>query len=112
MVILITYDVDTTEREGQKRLRQVAKACTDYGQRVQNSVFECEVTDVQLVVLKDRLKSIINMKIEELEKIVYYVNEQIRMCVPIEDAENMDAVKEGFFCVNEFIDNGVVKTEE
>lgn len=58
------------------------------------------------------LKSIINMKIEELEKIVYYVNEQIRMCVPIEDAENMDAVKEGFFCVNEFIDNGVVKTEE
>lgn len=52
------------------------------------------------------------MKIEELEKIVNYVNEQIRMCVPIEDAENMDAVKEGFFCVNEFIDNGVVKTEE
>ena len=47
MIILITYDVDTTEREGQKRLRQVAKACTDYGQRVQNSVFECEVTDVQ-----------------------------------------------------------------
>ena len=53
------------------------------------------------------------MKIEELEKIVNYVNEQIRMCVPIEDVENMmDTVKEGFFCVNEFIDNGVVKTEE
>ena len=44
MYILATYDVDTTGKEGQKRLRKVAKACLDYGQRVQNSVFECEVT--------------------------------------------------------------------
>ena len=72
MIILITYDVDTTEREGQKRLRQVAKACTDYGQRVQNSVFECEVTDVQLVVLKDRLKSIINMGLDSIR--IYHLN--------------------------------------
>ena len=72
MNILITYDVDTTEREGQKRLRQVAKACTDYGQRVQNSVFECEVTDVQLVVLKDRLKSIINMGLDSIR--IYHLN--------------------------------------
>ena len=47
MYILITYDVDTISETGQKRLRQVAKACQDYGQRVQNSVFECEVTEAQ-----------------------------------------------------------------
>lgn len=44
MYILVTYDVDTTTKEGARRLRQVAKACQDYGQRVQNSVFECELT--------------------------------------------------------------------
>ena len=49
MYILITYDVDTVSEMGQKRLRQVAKACKDYGQRVQNSVFECEVSEAQFV---------------------------------------------------------------
>ena len=47
MYILVTYDVDTTSKEGARRLRCVAKACIDYGQRVQNSVFECEVTEAQ-----------------------------------------------------------------
>ena len=50
MYILITYDVDTISETGQKRLRQVAKACQDYGQRVQNSVFECEVTEAHHIV--------------------------------------------------------------
>ena len=52
MYILVTYDVDTTDKAGQRRLRRVAKACIDYGQRVQNSVFECELTEVQLCMLK------------------------------------------------------------
>ena len=56
MYILVTYDVDTTEKEGQRRLRRVAKACLDYGQRVQNSVFECELTEVQLCMLKEIIK--------------------------------------------------------
>ena len=60
MQILVTYDVDTVSPYGQKRLRQVAKACQDYGQRVQNSVFECEVTLVQLTLLKERLSQIID----------------------------------------------------
>ena len=60
MYILVTYDVDTTDKEGQRRLRRVAKACLDYGQRVQNSVFECELTEVQLCMLKDRIKEIID----------------------------------------------------
>lgn len=59
MYILVTYDVDTTNKEGQRRLRKVAKACLDYGQRVQNSVFECELTEVQFCILKDRIKVII-----------------------------------------------------
>lgn len=60
MLILITYDVDTTTKSGEKRLRKVAKACINYGQRVQNSVFECMLTEAQFVGLKAILLSIIN----------------------------------------------------
>ena len=51
MHILVTYDVDTTSKEGARRLRHVAKACIDYGQRVQNSVFECEVTESSVLLI-------------------------------------------------------------
>lgn len=60
MLILITYDVDTTTKTGEKRLRRVAKECVNYGQRVQNSVFECLLTEAQLVSLKAILHSIID----------------------------------------------------
>lgn len=60
MYILITYDVSTTDAAGRSRLRQVAKTCQDYGQRVQNSVFECLVDPAQKVVLIERLVSIID----------------------------------------------------
>ena len=60
MMILITYDVDTTTREGRKRLRQVAKECVNYGRRVQNSVFECLLSDAQFCILKSNLTSIIS----------------------------------------------------
>lgn len=60
MFVLITYDVNITSPLGQKRLRQVAKTCLDYGERVQNSVFECVLTEAQFVLLKDRLSSIIS----------------------------------------------------
>ena len=60
MFILITYDVNITSPAGQKRLRQVAKACLDYGKRVQNSVFECVLTEAQFVLLKNRLSEIIS----------------------------------------------------
>ena len=61
MFILITYGVNITSPSGQKRLRQVAKACLDYGKRVQNSVFECVLTEAQFVLLKSRLSEIINL---------------------------------------------------
>lgn len=63
MLMLITYDVSTINPAGRKRLRRVAKACLDYGQRVQNSVFECEVDPAQWAALRGRLVS--EIKIEE-----------------------------------------------
>ncbi|WP_315579115.1 CRISPR-associated endonuclease Cas2 [Hoylesella oralis] len=66
MHILITYDVNTMSQSGQKRLRQVAKACKDYGQRVQNSVFECELTESQFALLKNRLSCIMDMKLDSI----------------------------------------------
>ncbi len=55
MEILITYDVATESAEGRRRLRRVAKACEAYGQRVQRSVFECVVSEMDLEKLKHRL---------------------------------------------------------
>jgi CRISPR-associated protein Cas2 len=66
MQILITYDVSTTTREGRRRLRRTAKACLDYGQRVQYSVFECLVDPGQLVMLRSRLLKIIDPATDSL----------------------------------------------
>ncbi|MBV8890090.1 MAG: CRISPR-associated endonuclease Cas2 [Alphaproteobacteria bacterium] len=55
MLMLVTYDVGTTTAAGRRRLRRVARACLDFGQRVQNSVFECEVDPGQWAALRARL---------------------------------------------------------
>lgn len=55
MLMLITYDVSVVTPEGRRRLRNIAKTCLDYGVRVQNSVFECEVDLAQFVQLKNEL---------------------------------------------------------
>ena len=60
MMVLITYDVSTTTAQGARRLRRAAKACLDFGQRVQNSVFECQVDPAQWATLKHRLEDIID----------------------------------------------------
>ncbi|WP_212974929.1 CRISPR-associated endonuclease Cas2 [Bacillus sp. J14TS2] len=60
MLVLITYDVSTTSGEGRKRLRKVSKTCQNYGQRVQNSVFECVVDTTQYTTLKFELANIID----------------------------------------------------
>jgi CRISPR-associated protein Cas2 len=66
MYVLITYDVATSSEGGTKRLRQVAKVCLDYGQRVQNSVFECSVAPAQMVELRSKLESIIDPTLDSL----------------------------------------------
>jgi len=66
MLVLITYDVNTQTSKGCKRLRQVSKACQSYGQRVQNSVFECEVDEGQLLKIKDCLIRLIDSETDSL----------------------------------------------
>ena len=58
MLVLVTYDVSVVSDGGQRRLRHIAKACLDYGVRVQNSVFECEIDPAQHVQLKNKLFSL------------------------------------------------------
>ena len=60
MLVLITYDVNTEDAKGSKRLRKVAKICVNYGQRVQNSVFECALSPAELCVMKNQLLGIID----------------------------------------------------
>ncbi|ACI51412.1 CRISPR-associated protein Cas2 [Gluconacetobacter diazotrophicus PA1 5] len=55
MLVLITYDVNTEDAAGRRRLRRVARACLDFGQRVQYSVFECEVDPARWTALRARL---------------------------------------------------------
>ena len=92
MYILVTYDVDTTDKEGQRRLRRVAKACLDYGQRVQNSVFECELTEVQLCILKDRIKDIINHSLDSIR--FYHLNRNKNRRVEVMGVETAFNIKD------------------
>ncbi len=69
MMVLITYDVCTESEGGAKRLRKIAKVCKNYGQRVQNSVFECLVAPDRFVVMKSEIEKIMN---KEKDSIRYY----------------------------------------
>ncbi|MCE3045730.1 CRISPR-associated endonuclease Cas2 [Legionella sp. 16cNR16C] len=66
MMILIAYDISITDAQGEKRLRHVAKECLDYGVRVQNSVFECEIEPAQWIHLKAKLLKIYDEKYDSL----------------------------------------------
>jgi CRISPR-associated protein Cas2 len=66
MMVLVTYDVNTQTAQGQKRLRHIAKICENFGQRVQNSVFECKVDPAQWVDLKHQLEKTIQPEYDSL----------------------------------------------
>ena len=66
MLVLITYDVNTQTPEGKKRLRQVAKQCVNYGQRVQNSVFECVLDAAQCKMVQHKLEQLIDPQLDSL----------------------------------------------
>lgn len=70
MMVLVTYDVNTETPEGRRRLRQVARECVNYGQRVQNSVFECLVDPAQFAKLKHSLSGIMD---KERDSIRFYL---------------------------------------
>lgn len=66
MMVLITYDVNTESAAGKRRLRLVAKQCVNYGQRVQNSVFECVMDSAKLGQVRNTLLKIIDQKKDSL----------------------------------------------
>lgn len=66
MLVLITYDVNTETEAGRKRLRKVAKQCVNYGQRVQNSVFECQLDAAKLREVEAKLESLIDKEHDSL----------------------------------------------
>lgn len=74
MNLLVTYDVATDTPEGRRRLRRVAQICENYGQRVQKSVFECSVSDVQLEQLRYRLLKYIDTREDSLR--IYHLSER------------------------------------
>jgi CRISPR-associated protein Cas2 len=76
MLILVTYDVSTVQKAGLRRLRRVARACEDYGVRVQKSVFECQVGQTEWVQLKNRLLKEIEPKEDSLR--FYYLDDATR----------------------------------
>lgn len=69
MFILVAYDVSTKDKPGQKRLRRIAKLCEGFGQRVQLSLFECELRDSEFALLKARALEIIK---SEEDRIRFY----------------------------------------
>ncbi len=71
MLVLITYDVNTENAAGRKRLRQIAKQCVNYGQRVQNSVFECLLDASQAKALQNKLLSLMDERTDSLR--FYYL---------------------------------------
>ena len=76
MLVLITYDVNTETAAGKARLRKVAKQCINYGQRVQNSVFECILDSAQCVMLKSILSDIIDEERDSLR--LYYLGNKYK----------------------------------
>ena len=86
MLVLITYDVNTGDVGGRKRLRKVANECRDYGQRVQNSVFECVLDAAQYRMVKHRLEGLINPEKDSLR--FYYLGNQYEKKVEHFGAKN------------------------
>ncbi|MBN2388205.1 MAG: CRISPR-associated endonuclease Cas2 [Anaerolineales bacterium] len=76
MMVLITYDVRTETEAGRRRLRRVAKKCQDYGQRVQNSVFECIIDAARMKQLQAALEKIIDPEVDSLR--YYYLGDEWR----------------------------------
>ena len=66
MLVLITYDVNTETKAGRTRLRKVAKQCINYGQRVQNSVFECSLDNARLIEVQHLLEGLIDKNVDSL----------------------------------------------
>ena len=92
MLVLITYDVNTETAVGKSRLRKVAKQCTNYGQRVQNSVFECVLDWAQCREVKDKLENIIDKETDSIR--FYYLGNNYKTKVEHIGAKESFSVEE------------------
>lgn len=79
MFVIVAYDVNITSRNGKARLRKIAKECVNYGQRVQNSVFEVNLDYGKFILLKDRLIKLIDTDTDSLR--FYYLGNNWKMRV-------------------------------
>ena len=86
MLVLITYDVNTETAEGKKRLRKISKECLNYGQRVQNSVFECLLDAAQCRMLQNKLCNIMNKDTDSLR--FYYLGNKYEQKIEHFGAKN------------------------
>jgi CRISPR-associated protein Cas2 len=93
--VLLCYDVNTLTPEGRKRLRKVAGACEDYGQRVQFSVFECRVTDMELEQLRAKLLDLIDEKEDSLR--IYHLPGDRAQCVDVYGLDKYEDLDEPLF---------------
>lgn len=96
MLVLITYDVNTETKSGRNRLRKIAKECENYGQRVQNSVFECYVDAAQARKLKQLLVSIIDEQIDSLR--FYYLGNKYETKIEV-CGTNLGYNPKGLLCI-------------
>ena len=71
MLVLITYDVNTETKAGRTRLRKVAKQCINYGQRVQNSVFECSLDNAKLIEVQHLLEGLIDKNVDDSKIMIF-----------------------------------------
>ncbi len=92
MLVLITYDVNTETAAGKSRLRKVAKQCTNYGQRVQNSVFECVLDWAQCREVQDKLEKIIDKEKDSIR--FYYLGNNYKTKIEHMGAKESFSVEE------------------
>ncbi len=92
MLVLITYDVNTETAAGKSRLRKVAKQCTNYGKRVQNSVFECVLDWAQCREVKDKLEKIMDKEKDSIR--FYYLGNNYKTKVEHMGAKESFSVEE------------------
>lgn len=90
MMVLVTYDVATADKAGQKRLHKVAKKCQNYGLRVQNSVFECSVDMEQFVRLKSELLGIVDLNCDSVR--FYFLGNNWQHRVEHHGAKKVDSM--------------------
>jgi CRISPR-associated protein Cas2 len=92
MMVLVSYDVSTKTASGVRRLRKISETCLDYGLRVQNSVFECNVDPAQWEILKDRLLSLYNAEEDSLR--FYYLGSNWKRRVEHNGKGTIDDIEE------------------